>query len=270
MEQLAAQLKVPDAELAAFAEVFACQGARGAKNYRTLLQKVRSNHEVLACIDAMAAEGKLPALDDKMRDRLVFCGRYSAKAGTALDQALDQAAAGTAAALATREACAALPGGKLPFTVRQAKFGDEHLAARGAAFPYRPSVSATHGSAVLEARASQTVAGVVAKGTLVGYVAVQGGGYIDDIAILPQFHGQGGASGLLAAAAALEVQSRRTELSLDVRAANVPAIKLYRALGFEFSPLAFPGFLDWDGGLEGQADAATVLTKQPPNCRLEV
>ena len=102
------------------------------------------------------------------------------------------------------------------------------------------------------------------------YVAVQTGGYIDDIATWPQFHGQGSASGLLAAAAALELDARRTTLTLDVRAANVPAIKLYRALGFDFGPLSFPGFLDWDGGLEGQADAATVLAKRPANCKLEL
>ena len=57
-------------------------------------------------------------------------------------------------------------------------------------------------------------------------------------------------------------------LSLDVRAANVPAIKLYTKLGFRFGDNAFPGFLDWDGGFSGEASAAAIAEACPPNCDL--
>ena len=40
---------------------------------------------------------------------------------------------------------------------------------------------------------------------------------------------------------------------------------MYSALGFRFGGLQHPGFLDWDGGHEGEADAATVAAKLPPN-----
>ena len=33
-------------------------------------------------------------------------------------------------------------------------------------------------------------------------------------------------------------------------------------------PLSYPSFLDWDGGFEGQANAADVLQQKPPNCEI--
>lgn len=257
---LATQLKVPVERRAAFVEVFEAQGARGAKNYEALLSKVRSHAEVTARIDVLAHE-LLPSDDEKARDRLVFCGRYSAKVGTPLDDALRAAAAGLAAAAATK---AAAPHGKLPFAVTRGKFGDEHARCRGAAFPYVPACSASHGVGVLEARSTQPIPGVDA-GQLLGYIAVQHGGYIDDISVFPAFHSQAVASGLIAAAAADELASRGTSVSLDVRAANVPALKLYRRLGFKFGSLEHPGFLDWDGGYQGEASAEVVVRSCPPN-----
>ena len=242
-EAAAARLGVPAERFAAFAEVFACQGARGAKNYDSLLSKVRSNAEVEAALSDLASELSFTADLSKHHDRLLFCGRYSAKVGTPLDEALRAAALGLKAADATAQAM----GGprKLKFAVRHASFGDEHLQCRKEAFPYTPSVSARHGSAVLEARCVEAVDGIGA-GQLLGYVAMQGGGYVDDIGVFPAFHGQGVASGLLAGAGSVETQSGRrgATLSLDVRAANVPAIKLYERLGFQFGENTFPGFLD--------------------------
>lgn len=268
-------------DLASFEEIYACQGQRGASKYKQLLSKVRSNAQVTARIAELADSLKLPPellTAASTRDRLVFCGRYSAKAGTPLDEALAAAAQGIQEAAQVKQTCATAgvsgeSGGKLPFAVLAGTFGDVHLSCRGAAFPYRPSVSASHGSSVLEAKATQAVPGVAAAGAVLGYVAMQGGGYVDDIAVFPKFHGQGVASGLLAAAAQLELKAARrggagASLSLDVRAANVPAIKLYEGLGFEFGQNGFPGFLDWDGGFEGAADATTVLAKLPPNCDL--
>jgi len=92
---------------------------------------------------------------------------------------------------------------------------------------------------------------------------------VDDIAVFPQFHGQGVASALLAGAAAIEESDRPgSTLSLDVRAANSPAIALYKHLGFQFGELAHPSFLDWDGGFEGEAVARVVASKCPPNADL--
>ena len=55
---------------------------------------------------------------------------------------------------------------------------------------------------------------------------MQGGGYVDDLAVFPAFQGQGVGRALLAAAGAVEARTQRgASLSLDVRAANVPAIK---------------------------------------------
>ena len=120
----AASLGVPPAELDAFSEVYGCQGARGARNYKSLLAKVRSNAEVRARIGALADTLQLDKLGPHAHDRLLFCGRYSAKVGTDLDESLRAAAAGLAAAHRTRQACAAAPGGKMPFTVTNGIFGD--------------------------------------------------------------------------------------------------------------------------------------------------
>ena len=45
----------------------------------------------------------------------------------------------------------------------------------------------------------------------------------------------------------------------------MPALRLYEALGFRFGPLQHPGFLDWDGGYEGEAQVAAVAAKLAPN-----
>ena len=263
----AAKFEVPTTMRAAFAEVYACQGQRGAKGWQSMLAKVRSSVEVTARILELG-ESLLPAdlLNDHVEKRLVFCGRYSAKVGTPLDDALTSAAKGVLEALATKAALNA--GMKIPFSVAKGVFGDAHHACRGGAFPYTPSVSARHGSHVLEARALQAIGDVVVAGELLGYVAVEGGGYVDDISVWPKFHGQGVASGLLAAASALEMRGGAATLSLDVRAANTPAIKLYESLGFHFGANSYPSFLDWDGGFEGQANAADVLQQKPPNCEI--
>merc|ERR1712151_518222 len=88
-----------------------------------------------------------------LKARLIFCGRYSLKAGTPLDTALDNATAGLAAAADTASKLGGR--GKLQMTIAQGTFGDDHLACRGQAFPYRPSVSASHGTRVIEARSAE-------------------------------------------------------------------------------------------------------------------
>lgn len=264
--RLAEELKVPQERFAAFAEVFEAQGDRGARRWDEFLGKVRSSVEVEQRITErpeLLAELK-EKLDERSlehaRQRLIFCGRYSQKVKTPLDQALDFAVAGISAAVETR---ARLGGSKMRMIVAPGRFGDDHLTCRGNAFPYRPSVSASHGSSVIEARAEEDT-DAAKSGTLLGYVAMQGGGYIDDLGVEPKFQGQSVATALLAAAAAIECQRGGSgSLSLDVRAANVPAIKCYEALGFKFGDLQHPGFLDWDGGYDGQVDASVVKAKLP-------
>ena len=196
--------------------------------------------------------------------RLVFCGRYAAKAGTPLEEALETAMAGISAAAELKAALG--ESNQLSFALSAGRWGEEHKAARAAAFPYSPSVSATHGSDVIEARTTAAVMGTsVQPGQLLGYVAMQSGGYVDDIAVFPAFQGHGVASALIAGAASVE---RGSSMSLDVRAANVPAIKLYTRLGFRFGQLQHPSFLDWDGGFEGEADVSTVRRCLPSNADL--
>ena len=255
MEALADRLKVPAADRIGFSEVYEALGEAGAKSWDKHLRKVRSNAEVEARIMVLAPEhANHPG---RCHDRLLFCGRYSAKVGTPLDEALKTALSGFVEAAALQKTL----GRPLHLKIRKATFGDEHAAARAAAFPYTPSVSASHGASVFEARAAEAVPdGLVSVDQLCGYVAMQGGGYVDDIAVFPAFQGQGVATALLAAAARFE-----RSMSLDVRAANTPALKLYQRLGFRFGPLAHPGFLDWDGGYEGEAEATEVAGHLPPH-----
>jgi hypothetical protein len=172
MQALAETLLVPPEKLPAFAEVFAAKGERGAQQWESLLLKVRSASEVEARIDELPELLAALAQDERMllraRERLVFCGRYSSKAGTPLDEALRTAAAGLVAAAELSAKC------KVQMVVSAGIFGDEHERCRAEAFPYRPSVSASAGSRVLEARAAD--GDVVERGTLLGYVAMQGGG----------------------------------------------------------------------------------------------
>lgn len=242
-----------------FMEVYAALGPRGAKSYEQYLAKVRSKAEVVAKITELG----LPTSGNEC-DRLVFCGRYAAKAGTPLEEALETAMAGISAAAELKAALG--ESNQLSFALSAGRWGEEHKAARAAAFPYSPSVSATHGSDVIEARTTAAVMGTsVQPGQLLGYVAMQSGGYVDDIAVFPAFQGHGVASALIAGAASVE---RGSSMSLDVRAANVPAIKLYTRLGFRFGQLQHPSFLDWDGGFEGEADVSTVRRCLPSNADL--
>ena len=39
---------------------------------------------------------------------------------------------------------------------------------------------------------------------------------------------------------------------------NAPVIALYKKAGFEISELQFPGWYDWNGGYECEADTAIV------------
>lgn len=272
-EKLADDLKVPEELRLAFFELYNAQGEASARSWKSKrLERVRSTAEVAQRIEERPELlDFLPEGDEQARhnarERLMFCGRYSAKEGVPLDPALDQASKDMRAAVALRAEGAA----RLNLFVKKGIFGDEHQACRGRGYPYRPSVSASHGSKVIEARAAEKTA-AVEKGALLGYVAVQGGSYIDDIAVEPIYQGQSVATALIVGAAELACAAGRAgdQLSLDVRAANIPAVSLYQKLGFTFGQNVYPGFLDWDGGFQGVADAQTVREKLPENAVLEL
>jgi len=265
MASLAAELGVPADKMPAFMEVYEAQGDRGARRWEDFLKKVRSSAEVRQRIaERPELLSGFAGQDAKMMnhamERLIFCGRYSAKVGTPLDTALDTAVKGLTASL---ETAAKLGSEKMKMVLGYGTWGDEHAACRQEAFPYRPSVSAGPGTSVIEARAAENTA-AARSGQLLGYVAMQSS-YVDTIEVFSAFSGQGVASALLSGAATVEVSRGGRELSLDVRAANTPAIAMYKSLGFRFSSLQHPGFLDWDGGYEALADASVVKSKLPPN-----
>lgn len=69
-------------------------------------------------------------------------------------------------------------------------------------------------------------------GVVAGYMGLQifsGEGYVTNVAVLPQFRGQGIAKALINA----HMQNDMEFITLEVRPSNTPAIKLYQSFGFE-------------------------------------
>lgn len=74
-----------------------------------------------------------------------------------------------------------------------------------------------------------------AQGEAVGYLGVQeivGEGYITNIAVFPQYRGQGIAAALLQSAAEGAAERDCSFLTLEVRESNAPAIALYKKMGY--------------------------------------
>mmetsp|Transcript_32546 Transcript_32546/g.93721 ORF Transcript_32546/g.93721 Transcript_32546/m.93721 type:complete len:295 (+) Transcript_32546:27-911(+) len=123
--EVASECGLPGELLLALAEVYAAQGAGSARRlarHPSALAKVRSMAQVARRIEErpelLAALGQDASAQSlaRARERLPFCGRYSAKEGTALDAALDEAARGLQVAA---ETVAQVGGrGKLPMVVR--------------------------------------------------------------------------------------------------------------------------------------------------------
>lgn len=77
--------------------------------------------------------------------------------------------------------------------------------------------------------------------TLVGLIAVyandaEQGGFITNVSVLPEHHGQGIAGELLRRTLALAAELRLPRLRLEVYADNTAALALYRRHGFEPAP----------------------------------
>jgi len=266
IRKLAEDLGVPSEKYEAFKEVCVATGNRGASQWEELLQKVRSTSEVEQRItERPELLSALEGLDERTvaraKERLKYWGRYSAKAGMDLDEALDVAAAGVATNLKTTTA------GGLRIRVTEAVIGDEHLDCQSQTFPYSSNCTVVLGRQVIEARAAEDT-GAVTAGTLLGYIAMEIGGYIDEVAVMPEYQGHGVASALLAAAASAVIADGGRILCVDVRFANGPAIGLFKALGFKFSSLQHPGFFDWDGGYYCEATAVDVSAHVPANAEI--
>lgn len=74
------------------------------------------------------------------------------------------------------------------------------------------------------------------EGEVAGYVGmhlVLDEGYLANLAVFPQFRGQGAARALLAALQGLEKEVPLAFISLEVRESNLPAIRLYERMGFQ-------------------------------------
>lgn len=72
----------------------------------------------------------------------------------------------------------------------------------------------------------------VVDGKAVGYMGLQifsGEGYVTNVAVLPEYRGQGIAAALIEA----QLENDMDFISLEVRESNAPAISLYTKMGFE-------------------------------------
>merc|ERR1712107_278435 len=93
------------------------------------------------------------------------------------------------------------------------------------------------------------------------YISMSGG-YTDDLSVAPQYQGCGVAKALITGAAQLYAGQGVVRMSLDVRAFNVPAIKLYQSLGFVLaSGNSYPPWYDWHGGYKMHCDSAVIAAR---------
>lgn len=75
-----------------------------------------------------------------------------------------------------------------------------------------------------------------ADGEFAGYAGMRYAadeGYVDDVAVLPQFRRRGVGNSLVTALLQYAGAKELAFLSLEARASNTPALALYRQLGFE-------------------------------------
>lgn len=71
----------------------------------------------------------------------------------------------------------------------------------------------------------------VVDGRAVGYMGLQifsGGGYVTNVAVLPEYRGQGIAQALIKE----QMKNDMSFITLEVRESNAPAINLYTKMGF--------------------------------------
>lgn len=71
-----------------------------------------------------------------------------------------------------------------------------------------------------------------ADGKAVGYMGLQifsGEGYVTNVAVLPKYRGRGIAQALISE----QLKNKMEFITLEVRESNIPAINLYKKMGFE-------------------------------------
>mmetsp|Transcript_14055 Transcript_14055/g.43523 ORF Transcript_14055/g.43523 Transcript_14055/m.43523 type:complete len:284 (-) Transcript_14055:45-896(-) len=270
--RLAEACGVPADMHAAFEELFtALTEAAGGKapsekdlaGWRKQLQQARAESTVRAFMAAHSAhiEAPLRSLEEaganaeKLRraceQRLVFMGVY----GTELS--LEETLARLLREL--EQQCEQLPskagGPAQSFFLAQGSYDKRHAEIRAAAYPYTPACCASHGSDVVNCFCAETE-------RLAGYIAMHGS-YADDLSVHPSFHGRGVAKALACGVAKQMQKEGSEEMSLDVRACNLPAIQLYKSLGFQVARKKYPIFYDWHGGYSMVASTAEVSSHMP-------
>jgi len=271
--RLAAEtLTIPAEHRTAFAELFGCLHEKlgqepaidnlEAWNGSRYLGRSRAEATVRAMLEERGQELRslvaqvAPAVgkdeDQLLRQaeqRFIFMGVYVA--GTPLEDLfrnlLHELQTLTVTAKGEPEALKLAPG----------VFDARHLAIRASAYPYRPACASNIGDEVLECLLMHK--GQHETPRLIGFMAMHGS-YADDVSVDPSFQGRGIAKALVSGVAARLQQRGEAQLTLDVRACNLPALGLYKALGFEVVERHFPGFYDWHGGYRLRA-ATEVVTK---------
>lgn len=255
MQDAAKQLGVPDADLDAFKEYYEALSEAGGgrpserslKAWKETLQKTKAEATVRAFAKANSAKldeavKKAGAKPEIVIQRLVFMGIYG-RFGS-LDEALAQL---------MRELDSVAPG-EVKLRAAPGRYTKQHGDCKAAAYPYSPSVSSGEGCTTIDCWDGNELA---------GYIAMQGD-YADDLAVFPKYHGRGVAKALICAAA-LQLQGKRKQMSLDVRACNLPAIGTYKSLGFEVQQKYYPSFFDWHGGYSMAGRVDQILKKMPSN-----
>lgn len=142
--------------------------------------------------------------------------------------------------------------GEFKLSFQPGIFGSGHFDIRTAAFPYTPASCTSEGDQTFDCRAPD--------GTLVGYIGYSSRGYIDDLAVHPCWQGRKVARGLVCSAANQLLEKGEKRIYLHVRAANYPAIGLYKSLGFSMSNNIYPGWYDWHGGYEMESDTSQLAS----------
>ena len=104
--------------------------------------------------------------------------------------------------------------------------------------PSGAGVGSSSGAAVASGAGVISGAGVasaVAEDEVLGYGGmhtVLGESYVDNIAVFPEFRGHGVGRTLMAALIEKARENGGVFITLEVRASNLPAIAMYRSLGF--------------------------------------
>uniref|UniRef100_A0A7S0A037 N-acetyltransferase domain-containing protein n=1 Tax=Pyrodinium bahamense TaxID=73915 RepID=A0A7S0A037_9DINO len=259
-DDMAAKLAVPDEDREAFTEFYYALGERLGKAppevrlrmWRAELAKNPAQVQVRAFMKRGDVVSKIEAMIGKHGDVTLralesfrACLMFSCVYGRTRDgkplpfaDALTKVLHDIEAQLSSRRANSA----PQHLTCKPGTFSQNHAGIRAAAFPYAPACTTGLGDMTIDCF-------VEAGDELLGYIAFnEAMGYVDDLSVWPAHQGRGVAKTLVRAAARYLDNAGVPELSLHVRAANYPAIRLYKSLGLEVGDNVYPPWYDWHGG----------------------